>query len=193
MKKPAKRPGRPGRITFYVCVVGPYRCRARSVTVGAIFLPLVTFIWSSQWTCSVGTFSFSWCTIDRARVYGTTKEALATGHAIPVTGQFLPFVAMTNDPTLLRRAGRFGPEYKFRNGHVDFFDAQMDADGCWLIPVGSLSAFVKTAKVPNYPLCHSHTYPAPAGYQQPPSGWTCVRPEGTQPLPATIAAVRMDE
>ena len=29
--------------------------------------------------------------------------------------------------------------------------------------------------------------------EQPPSGWTCVRPEGTQPLPATIAAVRMDE
>ena len=115
--------------------------------MGAIFLALVTFIWGSQQTCSVGTFSFSWCTVDGPRVYGTTKEALATGHAIPVTGQFLPFVAMTNDPTLLRWTGRFGPECEFRNGHVFFLDAQMDADGRWLIPVGTLSAFVKPAKV----------------------------------------------
>ena len=122
-----------------------------AVTVGAIFLALVTFIWGSQRTCSVGTFSFSWCTVDDARIYGTTKEALATGHGIPVTGQFLPFVAMTSDPTLLRWTGRFGPECEFRNGHVVFFDAQMDADGRWLIPVGTLSAFVKTAKVPNCP------------------------------------------
>ena len=138
-------------------VVGPYWCRARSVTVGAIFFfffALVTFIWGSQWTCSVGTFSFSWCAVDGARVYGTTKEALATGHAIPVTGQLLPFVAMTSDPTLLRWMGRFGPECEFRNGHVVFLDAQMDADGRWLIPVGTLSASVKTAKVPNCPqLC----------------------------------------
>ena len=119
--------------------------------MGAIFLALVTFIWGSQRTCSVGTFSFSWCTVDGARVYGTTKEALATGHAIPVTGQFLPFVAMTSDPTLLRWTGRFGPKCEFRNGHVVFLDAQMDADGRWLIPVGTLSAFVKTAKVPNCP------------------------------------------
>ena len=28
-------------------------------------------------------------------------------------------------------------------------------------------------------------YPAPTGYEQPPSGWTSVRPEGAQPLPAT--------
>ena len=62
-----------------------------AVTVGAIFLALVTFIWGSQRTCSVGTFSFSWCTVDGARVYGTTKEALAIGHVIPVTGQFLAF------------------------------------------------------------------------------------------------------
>ena len=27
--------------------------------------------------------------------------------------------------------------------------------------------------------------PAPTGYEQPPSGWTSARPEGTQPLPAT--------
>ena len=68
--------------------------------------------------CSVGTFSFSWRPVDGARVYGTTKEALATGHAIPVTGQFLPFVAMTTDPTLLRWTGWFGLECEFRNWHV---------------------------------------------------------------------------
>ena len=33
--------------------------------------------------------------------------------------------------------------------------------------------------------CAPGGYPAPAGYEQPPSGWTSVRPEGTQPLPAT--------
>ena len=32
-----------------------------------------------------------------------------------------------------------------------FLDAQMDADGRWLIPVGTLFAFVKAAKVPNCP------------------------------------------
>ena len=41
--------------------------------------------------------------------------------------------------------------------------------------------------------CAPGGYPTPAGYEQPPSGWTCVRPEGTQPLPATIAAVQMEE
>ena len=87
-----------------------------AVTVGAIFLALVTFIWGSQRTCSVGTWSFSWCTVDGARVYGTTQEALATGHAIPVIGQFWPFVAMTNDPTLLRWMRRFGPECEFGMG-----------------------------------------------------------------------------
>ena len=34
---------------------------------------------------------------------------------------------------------------------------------------------------------------APAGCEQLPSKWTGVRPEGTQPLPATIAAIQMDE
>ena len=63
--------------------------------------------------------------------------------------QFLSFVAMTSDPTLLQWTGWFGPECEFGNGHVVFFDAQMDADGCWVIPVGTLSAFVKTAQVPN--------------------------------------------
>ena len=129
-----------------------------AVTVGAIFLALVTFIWGSQRTCSVGTFSFSWCTVDGARVYGTTKEALATGHAIPATGQFLPFVTMTSDPTLLRWTGRFGPECEFPNGHVFFLDAQMGADGRWLIPVGTLSAFVKTAKVPHCPQLLAEPY-----------------------------------
>ena len=33
--------------------------------------------------------------------------------------------------------------------------------------------------------CVPGGYPAPAGYKQPPSGWTSARPEGTQPLPAT--------
>ena len=33
--------------------------------------------------------------------------------------------------------------------------------------------------------CAPEGYPAPASYEQPPSGWTSARPEGTQPLPAT--------
>ena len=33
--------------------------------------------------------------------------------------------------------------------------------------------------------CAPGGYSAPAGYEQPPSGWTSARPEGTQPLPAT--------
>ena len=119
--------------------------------LGLFFLALMTFIWGQHQTYSVGTFSFSWCTVDGARVYGTIKEALATGHAIPVTGQFLPFVATTNDPTLLRWTGRFAPECEFQSSHVVFLDAQMDGDGRWIIPVDTLSAFVKTAQVPNCP------------------------------------------
>ena len=43
----------------------------------------------------------------------------------------------------------------------------LDADGRWLIPVGTLSAFVKTAKVPNCPvqshaLVLAHTSVRPA-------------------------------
>ena len=62
--------------------------------------------------------------------------------------------------------------------------------------------------------CAPRGNPGPTGYEQPPSGQTSARPEGTQPLPATnsrrpdgrvraqgvprpyrlrIAAVRMDE
>ena len=33
--------------------------------------------------------------------------------------------------------------------------------------------------------CALGGYPAPTGYEQPPSRWTSARPEGTQPLPAT--------
>ena len=33
--------------------------------------------------------------------------------------------------------------------------------------------------------CAPGGYPAPTGYEQPPSGWTSARPEGTQPLPVT--------
>ena len=33
--------------------------------------------------------------------------------------------------------------------------------------------------------CAPGEYPAPTGYEQPPSGWTSARPEGTQPLMAT--------
>ena len=33
--------------------------------------------------------------------------------------------------------------------------------------------------------CAPGGYSAPTGYEQPPSGWTSARPEGTQPLPAT--------
>ena len=104
------------------------------------------------------TFSFSWCTVYGARFYGTTKEALAIRHAIPVTAQILSFDAMTSDPTLLRCTGRFGPECEVRNGHVVFLDAQIDANGRWLIPVGILSTFVKTAKVPNCPELRAKPY-----------------------------------
>ena len=34
----------------------------------------------------------------------------------------------------------------------------MDADGRWLIPVGTLSALVKTAKVPNCPQLRAEPY-----------------------------------
>ena len=33
--------------------------------------------------------------------------------------------------------------------------------------------------------CAPGGYPVPAGYEQPPTGWTSARPGGTQPLPAT--------
>ena len=68
-----------------------------------------------------------------------------------MTLQILPFVTMGSDPTLLRWTGWLGPECEFRNGHVDLLDAQMDADGRWLILVVTLSTFVETAKVPNCP------------------------------------------
>ena len=54
-----------------------------------------------------------------------------TRHAIPVTGQFLPFVATTNDLTLLRWTRRFGPPlvgckilFVFWVGHCFGKDAQ---------------------------------------------------------------------
>ena len=59
----------------------------------------------------------------------------------------------------------------FGMGMSFFLDAQMDADGCWLIPLGTLSAFVKTAKVPNCPrlraepctgVAHTNVRPAEA-------------------------------
>ena len=37
-----------------------------AVIVRAIFLALMTLIWGQHRTCSVGTFSFSWCTVDVA-------------------------------------------------------------------------------------------------------------------------------
>ena len=39
-----------------------------------------------------------------------------------------------------------------------FLDAQIDTDGRWLIPVGTLSTFVKTAKVPNCPQLRVEPY-----------------------------------
>ena len=39
-----------------------------------------------------------------------------------------------------------------------FLDAQIDADGRWHIPVGTLSAFVKTIKVPNCPQLRAEPY-----------------------------------
>ena len=73
-------------------------------------------------------------------------------------GQFLPFIATTNYPTLLRWTGRFGPECEFPSSHVVFLDAQMDGDGRWIIPVGTLSTFVKTAQVPNCPPLRAEPY-----------------------------------
>ena len=67
-------------------------------------------------------------------------------------------IAKTSDPSLLWWTGRFGLECEFGNGHVVFLDAPMDADGCWAISVGHLSAFVKTAKVPNCPQLRAEAY-----------------------------------
>ena len=53
-------------------------------------------------------------------------------------------------------------------GMCFFFDAQIDANGCWVIPVGTLSAFVKTAQVPNCPQLHVPPYASVA--------YTSVRP-----------------
>ena len=39
-----------------------------------------------------------------------------------------------------------------------FLDAQMDADGRWVIPIGTVSAFVKTAQVPNCPQLRAEPY-----------------------------------
>ena len=39
-----------------------------------------------------------------------------------------------------------------------FLDAQMDGDGRWIIPVGTLSAFLKTAQVPNCPQLRAEPY-----------------------------------
>ena len=58
-----------------------------AVTVGAFFLALVTFIWGSQRTCSVGTFSFSWCTVDGARVYGRDGSNLCATQGVGVGGE----------------------------------------------------------------------------------------------------------
>ena len=71
-----------------------------------------------------------------------------------------------------RWTGRFGPECEFQNEHVVFLRAQMDADGSWLIPVGTLSAFVKTAKVPNCPELRAEPYAGMA--------YTSVRPTEEQ-------------
>ena len=137
---------------------GNWNFHEDAVTVGAIVLALVTFIWVSQWTCSVGMFSFLWCTVDGAREYGSTKEVLAIGHAIPMTSQVLPFVAMTGDMTLLQWTGQFGPEREFQNGHLVLLDAQMYADGRWVILVGTLSAFVKQHTMPNCPQWRAEPY-----------------------------------
>ena len=43
-----------------------------------------------------------------------------------------------------------------------FLDAQMDGDGRWIIPLGTLSAFVKTVQVPNCPQLRVEPYPGMA-------------------------------
>ena len=62
-----------------------------------------------------------------------------------------------------------------------------DADGRWLIPLGTLSAFVKTAKVPNCPQLRAEPY---AG-----AGYTSVRPAAAAEFclfcGAAIALARM--
>ena len=75
-----------------------------------------------------------------------------------MTRQFLPFVAITNYPTLLRWTGHFGPECEFQSSHVVFLDAQIDGDGRWIIPLGTLCAFVKTAQMANGPQLLAEPY-----------------------------------
>ena len=45
----------------------------------------------------------------------------------------------------------------------------MDADGQWLIPVGTLSSFLKTAMVPNCPQLRAHPYATVAHTSVPPA------------------------
>ena len=93
-------------------------------------------------------------------------------------------------------------------------EAHHNAPGRPARPTRPQRASTRTPAAVQMDECAPGGYPAPAGYEQPPSGWTSARPEGTLPLPATnsrrpdgrvcaqrvpsscrlrTAAVRMDE
>ena len=64
-------------------------------------------------------------------------------------------------------------------------EAHQNAPGRPARPTRPQRASTRTPAAVQMDECAPEGYPVPAGYEQPPSGWTSVRPEGTQPLLAT--------
>ena len=64
-------------------------------------------------------------------------------------------------------------------------EAHHNAPGRPARPTRPQRASTRTPAAVRMDECAPGGYPAPAGYEQPPSRWTSARPEGTQPLPAT--------
>ena len=77
------------------------------------------------------------------------------GHAIPGTSQFLLFSSNDQCSDLVAMDGMVWFVMLVSECACGFFfHAQMDADGHWVTPVGTLSTFVKTANLLNCPeLC----------------------------------------